>query len=252
MIACTVIIILTLVRSSTRSGSTSARRSRRRRNISVMLITVNLVFISLTAPIVIFLSVYEYFKDATNDYRQTILILIKIFCIILMNLNHSVNIIIYSVTAKEFRTEMTNFLNAVLYCIIGKPVNPNDFVHIDDDGTIFSRLRHIRQNLFRCCRVKMRSSSTNTTDSSGLQHTTATGMNTRSSKNENSFGNKLNKCKKTDRNGRRKSSLVHYSETSTTQRNSHRLTVQYQPDHTSFILEHEDVSLHGLSNSTED
>jgi len=59
MIACTIIIILTLVRSSTRAGSTSARRSRRRRNISVMLITVNLVFISLTAPIVIFESIYE-------------------------------------------------------------------------------------------------------------------------------------------------------------------------------------------------
>ena len=84
MIACTVIIILTLVRSSERSGSTSARRSRRRRNISVMLITVNLVFISLTAPIVIFLSIYEYVRDDTSYYRQTILTLIKVFCIILM------------------------------------------------------------------------------------------------------------------------------------------------------------------------
>jgi hypothetical protein len=88
MIACTVVIILTLVRSSERSGSTSARRSRRRRTISVMLITVNLVFISLTAPIVIFLSIYEYVKDDTNLNRQTILVLIKVFCIILMNLNH--------------------------------------------------------------------------------------------------------------------------------------------------------------------
>ena len=60
MIACTIIIILTLIRSSTRAGSTSVRRSRRRRNISVMLITVNLVFISLTAPIVVFLSIYPY------------------------------------------------------------------------------------------------------------------------------------------------------------------------------------------------
>ena len=96
MIACTIIIILTLVRSSSRAGSTSARRTRRRRNISVMLITINLVFISLTAPIVIFLSVNEYFKETNNRYRQTILVLIKIICIILMNLNHAVNIIVYS------------------------------------------------------------------------------------------------------------------------------------------------------------
>ena len=109
MIACTIIIILTLVRSSSRAGSTSARRSRRRRNISVMLITVNLVFISLTAPIVIFLSLSEYLRDESNQYRQAVLVLIKICCIILMNLNHSVNIIIYSVTAKEFRSEMVNF-----------------------------------------------------------------------------------------------------------------------------------------------
>jgi hypothetical protein len=251
MIACTIIIILTLVRSSTRAGSTSARRSRRRRNISVMLITVNLVFISLTAPIVIFLSIYEAVKDETNYYRQTILILIKIFCIILMNLNHSVNIIIYSATAKEFRTEMISFFHAVLYCIIGKPVNPNDFAYIHDDGTIFSRIRRIRHNLCKCCRSKMRSNSTNTTDSSSLHHTTTTGRNPRSSKQENSYGNNLNKCKQIDRNGRRKSSTARFSETSTTQRNSYRLTVQYQPEAAS-ILEREDLSLHGLSNSTED
>ncbi len=254
MIACTIIIILTLVRSSTRAGSTSARRSRRRRNISVMLITVNLVFISLTAPIVIFLSLYEYLKDPNNDYLQVILILIKVFCIILMNLNHSVNIIIYSVTAKEFRTEMTNFLNAVLYFIIGKPVNPNDFAYIHDDGTLSSRFRRIRQNIFNSCRAKLRSGSPNTTDSSGLQHTTAGGMNTRSSNFDSSLGNKLHKRKPSNRNGRRKSSVsgVRYSETSTSHRTSHRLTVLYQPESASCAFEREDLSLHGLSNSTED
>ena len=95
MIACTIIIILTLIRSSTRAGSTSARRSRRRRNISVMLITINLAFISLTAPIVVFLSIHEYVKTKVNFYRNAILILIKILCIILMNVNHSFNIVVY-------------------------------------------------------------------------------------------------------------------------------------------------------------
>jgi len=248
MIACTIIIILTLVRSSSRAGSTSARRSRRRRNISVMLITINLVFISLTAPIVIFLSLFEYVKDPTNLYRQTILVLIKIFCIILMNLNHAVNIIIYSVTAKEFRSEMGNFVHALLYCIIGKPINPSDLAYVHDDGTFLSRLRRLRQNLFKCCRMKMRSNSTNTTDSSGLHHTTAQGkMNHHRSSNSN----KIHKRKRLDKNGNRKCSITRNSETSINL-NSHRLTVQLQADPTSSVFEREDISFRGLSISTED
>jgi hypothetical protein len=247
MIACTIIIILTLIRSSSRAGSTSARRSRRRRNISVMLITVNLVFISLTAPIVIFLSVFEYFKDDKNLYRRTILILIKIFCIILMNLNHSVNIIIYSATAKEFRSEMVNFLHAFLYCIIGKPINQNELAYLYDSGTFLSRLRRLRQTLFQSCRMKTRLSSSNTTDSSALHHTTTFNeMHTRSSNS-----NKINKRKRIDRNGKRKCSLVHNSEKSV-HRNSHRLAVHIQAEPTSSVFEREDMSFHGLSFSTED
>ncbi|CAF1133121.1 unnamed protein product [Adineta steineri] len=256
MIACTIIIILTLVRSSTRSGSTSARRSRRRRNISVMLITVNLVFISLTAPIVIFLSIYVYAKEKANPYHQLILILIKIFCIILMNLNHSVNIVIYSVTAKEFRTEMTNFLRAVLYWIIGKPTNPHDLPFMEDNETFFSRFRRLRYNLFKCCQIKVHSNSTNENDSSGLNQTTApAGANKRLSAVDGSVGKSTPKQKKSNRNGkkRRKSSNTRFSETSTTgHRNSHRLTVQLQADPISSVSEREDLSLHDKSNSTED
>ncbi|CAF0771469.1 unnamed protein product [Adineta steineri] len=250
MIACTVLIILTLVRSSSRAGSTSARRSRRRRNISVMLITVNLVFISLTAPIVIFLSVYEYVKDDANLYRQTILVLIKIFCIILMNLNHSINIVIYSITAKEFRSEMANFLQALLYCIIGKPLNPADLPYMHDDGTLLSRLRHLRRNLFKCCQIKMRSHSPNTTDTSGLQHTTTAAGGTSQSRSSNS--NKRSKRQRSERNGKQKYSMTYNSETSTNKNNSRRLIVQLQADPISSVYEREDVSFHGLSISTED
>lgn len=250
MIACTIIIILTLVRSSSRAGSTSARRSRRRRNISVMLITVNLVFISLTAPIVIFLSVSGYFQDKNNVYRQTVLVLIKIICIILMNLNHSVNIIIYSVTAKEFRTEMVNFLHAVLHCIIGKPMNAADLAFLPNDSSLLSRLRRLRRNLFKCCRMKIRASSTNTTDSSGLHHTTTGGPHHHNNK-RSSNSNKPTKRKRFDRNGRRKSSLAR-SETSLNQTTSHRLAVQVQADAASSAFEREDISFHGLSVSTED
>ncbi|CAF1156029.1 unnamed protein product [Adineta ricciae] len=248
MIACTIIIILTLIRSSSRAGSTSARRSRRRRNISVMLITVNLVFIILTAPIVILLSVYEYVKDDTNLYRQTVLVLIKVLCIILMNLNHSINIVIYSATAKEFRTEMVNFIQAVLYFIIGKPLTPTELAFLQHDGTISSRLRQIRRNLFKCCQIKLRSSSPNTTDTSGLQHTTTHGG---SSQTRSSNSNKRSKRHRSDGNGKAKYSITLNSETSTNP-TSHRLIVKLQPDPVSSIYEREDMSFHGLSISTED
>ncbi|CAF1073531.1 unnamed protein product [Rotaria sordida] len=252
MIACTIIIILTLVRSSTRAGSTSVRRSRRRRNISVMLITVNLVFICLTAPIVIYLSVQPYVKDKKNAYRRLISILIKILCIILMNLNHSVNIIIYSVTAKEFRSEMNNFLHALLYFFIGRPINANDLAYLHDDRTIISRLRRLRHNLFKCCRVQMISNSTNTTDSGGFPHTTVCSTNKFSSRKDSTFGNKSNKCKQLDQNGKRQSSVVRYSEAYASQRTSHLLAIQLQPDPvSSSVFEQEDLSLHGTSNSTE-
>lgn len=248
MIACTIIIILTLVRSSSRAGSTSARRSRRRRNISVMLITVNLVFISLTAPIVIFLSVVQP-GDDDDKQREALVVLIKIFCIILMNLNHSVNIVIYSVTAKEFRSEMTNFLHACLYCIVGRPINPNDLPNNPDDGTVLSRLRRFRHNVFKCCRMKVHSNSTNTTDSSGLQHTVAPPPPPNQTRLSNSKN--VNKCRRLERNGNRECPMSPNAEPLTNKCNN-RLTVHLQADPISSVYEREDVSFHGLSVSTED
>lgn len=251
MIACTIIIILTLVRSSSRSGSTSVRRSRRRRNISVMLITINLVFISLTAPIVIFLSAFPHVQGDKSPYRQVTLILIKVFCIILMNLNHSVNIIVYSVTAKEFRSEMKNFLHAVLSCCMGRPTNPTDLDYLDDDGTFISRLRRLKFNVFKCCRVKTNSNSTNTTDSGGLSHTAATTLTKTPTKADDPSGNKLNKRKRLDQNGKRLSATTRYSERYAPKKTGHYLAVQLQSEPVSSTFEREDLSLHGISNLTE-
>jgi hypothetical protein len=166
-----------------------------------------------------------------------------------MNLNHSVNIIIYSVTAKEFRSEMVHFLQALLYCIIGKPLNPADLPYTHDDGTVLTRLRHLRHDLFKCCRVKMRSNSNNTTDSSGLQHTTIPGGELTS--HRSSDCSKMLKRHRSERNGKTKYSITFNSETST-KRTSHRLIVKLQADPTSSVYEHEDTSFHGLSISTED
>lgn len=254
MIACTIIIIFTLVRSSTRSGSTSARGSRRRRNISVMLITVNLVFISLTAPIVIFLIIQP--ATASQDItprQQTVSILIKIFCIILMNLNHSVNIIVYSVTGKEFRTETANFLQSVVHCLIGRPANPHDF--LQNERSLFSRLNQFQRIIFRCCRMKFSSNSSNVTESSGAQHTTASAANNHrtSNPNNNAAGRtKPGNQRTSDPNGRRKSSIVCFMESTGRRQTSQRLKVQVHNEPVSSICDREDLSLHRLSNSTED
>ncbi len=117
-----------------------------------------------------------------------------------------------------------------------------------DDGTFLSRLRRLRQNFFKCCRQKVRSNSTNTTDSSGLQHTTALGE---INHHRSSNSNKINTHKRLKRNGNRKCSNVRNSEASIC-RTSHRLTVQLQVDPTSSVFEREDFSFRGISISTED
>lgn len=248
MIACTIIIILKLISSSNRAGPTSARGSRRRRNISVMLITINLVFISLTAPIVTFLLAEVYLQEEQDDLRKFIYLTIKVFSIILMNLNHSVNIVIYSVTAKEFRSEMVNFLRAVFYCIIGGPPNDTESNFLNDDGSWISRFRIFRQNLFKCCRMKLRFSSTNTTDSSGAHHRAAGthGNNTRSPNSK-----KQAKTIQLNRNGKKRCSLPKTSET-LTHACTQRLVVHAQTEAVSSVCERDDASFHAMSVSTED
>jgi hypothetical protein len=73
-------------------------------------------------------------------------------------------------------------------------------------------------------------------------------MNKRLSKSDSTSKAKLTKPKQKHR----KSSAIRFSETSIGHRSSHHLTVQLQPDATSSVSEREDLSLHGLSNSTED
>lgn len=217
-----------------------------------MLITVNLVFIILTAPIVIFLSIYGNVKEEENYPLQATLILIKVFCIILMNLNHSVNIIIYSVTGKEFRVEMVHFLRTVGQCVFGKPIHPNDIAYLHHRHSFCSRLRRYQQSFFRCCRIKFSSNSSNATDSSGVQHTTASGLNHFNTNTINSTRNNLIKKKPLDPNGKRKSSIICYPEPLGTRHASHRLTVQIQAEAVSSTYEREDLSLQRLSNSTDD
>jgi hypothetical protein len=86
--------------------------SSKARNISTMLATNNFVFISLTLPIVVFLSVTPAINDESVCANlRAKLRLAKIICIILMNTNCTVNIFVYSVMASQFRRELI-----ILFC----------------------------------------------------------------------------------------------------------------------------------------
>lgn len=80
--------------------------SSKARNVSAMLTINNVVFISLTLPIVVCL--FQIGGDFKNFkiYKQAKYNLVKVICIILMNTNCSVNIFIYSLMASEFRRQL--------------------------------------------------------------------------------------------------------------------------------------------------
>jgi hypothetical protein len=84
------------------------------RSLSTMLLSINVMFVLLTAPIVIYLMVekrtfssssYEYDMKVKAKYKM-----IKLICIILMNANHTGNILVYCLTGTEFRTQLYNVL----------------------------------------------------------------------------------------------------------------------------------------------
>ena len=118
--------------TTAKSGSSSKAR-----NVSSMLATNNLVFITLSLPIVVFLSVAPPFDD-TPENKEPIcnltkarLRLVKIIFIILMNTNYSINLIIYSLMSSQFRLQL-NALFSPLFNRNPHPAHPqtrvtNDF-----------------------------------------------------------------------------------------------------------------------------
>ena len=94
-----------------RKKSAAIPNNTKARNISTMLATNNFVFISLTLPIVVFLSVAPSISEDTvcANYRAK-LRLGKIICIFLMNTNCIINIFVYSIMASQFRRELITFV----------------------------------------------------------------------------------------------------------------------------------------------
>ncbi|RNA06639.1 FMRFamide receptor-like [Brachionus plicatilis] len=93
--------------------------SSKARNVSYMLAANNIVFISLTLPIVVYLSVQKPIDQLMCEYDKSKAKLIKIICIILMNSNCTVNIFIYSFMASEFRHQLFELINLIFKFFFG-------------------------------------------------------------------------------------------------------------------------------------
>nr|QVK45801.1 G protein-coupled receptor [Proales similis] len=101
-----------------RKKSSVPNVSLKARNVSAMLVANNLVFISLTLPVVLFLLIAPPINQrGLCDYERARLRLLKVVCIILMNSNCTVNIFIYSLMASEFRKQLLITLNLAAPCV---------------------------------------------------------------------------------------------------------------------------------------
>jgi uncharacterized membrane protein len=95
----------------------SFSRNSKARNVSFMLATNNLLFILLTLPIVVYLSMAPHFRNAqVCDDTKAKLRLVKVVCIILMHLNCIINIFIYSAFSTEFRRQLCQFVSDSFIC----------------------------------------------------------------------------------------------------------------------------------------
>lgn len=94
-------------RISTQSVSSKAK------SVSAMLAINNLIFITLTLPIVVFLSTAPPISEVC-DYQKSKLLLIKVICIILMNSNCIVSIFIYHFMSSQFKIELKRILLKIL------------------------------------------------------------------------------------------------------------------------------------------
>jgi hypothetical protein len=108
MFLCSTIIFLNVLRTMNNANNTNKRLVAR--SLSTMLLSINTMFVLLTGPIVIYLMV-EKRTFSSGSYQCDIKIkakykMIKLFFIILMNLNHTGNILVYCLTGTEFRTQL--------------------------------------------------------------------------------------------------------------------------------------------------
>jgi len=108
MFLCSTIIFLSVLRTMGNANNSNKRLVAR--SLSTMLLSINTMFVLLTGPIVIYL-IYEKRTFSTGTYDCDIRVkakykMMKLFFIILMNANHTGNILVYCLTGTEFRTQL--------------------------------------------------------------------------------------------------------------------------------------------------
>ena len=96
------------------STASTAGISAKARSVSSMLATNNLVFISLTLPIVVFLSLTPPYSQMCDDAKAKTRF-IKVIFIVLMHTNCTINIFIYSLMASEFRRQLFLFFTEFFF-----------------------------------------------------------------------------------------------------------------------------------------
>lgn len=114
MFLCSTLIFHNVLRTMNNANNSNTRLVAK--NLSTMLLSVNTMFVLLTGPIVLYL-MFEKRIFSTDNYQCNMKTrakhkMIKLLLIILMNANHTGNILVYCLTGTEFRTQ--------LLCVIGK------------------------------------------------------------------------------------------------------------------------------------
>ncbi|CAF3672682.1 unnamed protein product [Rotaria socialis] len=113
MFLCSTIIFLSVLRTMGDAHNSNKRLVAR--NLSTMLLSINAMFVILTAPIVFYLMFEKQtFASKNHVYDSKFKAkykMIKLFCIILMNANHTGNILVYCLTGTEFRTQLFHVLH---------------------------------------------------------------------------------------------------------------------------------------------
>ncbi|XP_033759856.1 G-protein coupled receptor 4-like [Pecten maximus] len=100
--------------SSSQTGSgrnTIRQRMGKISNVTIMLLSVNCLFLLLTAPIVIYLIGYmKWYVDA-SDHARAKMNLLWCFCNMMQYLNNSIHFFIYCLTGPKFRRELKAMFN---------------------------------------------------------------------------------------------------------------------------------------------
>ncbi|CAF1249782.1 unnamed protein product, partial [Didymodactylos carnosus] len=118
MTICSIIVAYRLfysLRNTTLKGKTR-KTTRRARQISYMLLTLNLVFVLLLAPVVL----AQVFQDLHQEYRYR---LFNSITLVLSYSNHALNFILYGITSPQFRLTFRHLLgiHSVQYHHNGPP-----------------------------------------------------------------------------------------------------------------------------------